>query len=254
MIKVKNAAAIKKMEEAGALLSSIFDRVCSTIQVGMSTGEVDLLLESELNKSNMVSGSKGYKGYAHVSCISINDEVVHGVPQFSRLLSNGDLVKIDVSASWQGYFVDMARSIPVGVLPAAQVKLIQVAYAALDRAIERAQAGNRLSDISAAVQTEVEKHGYGVVRDFAGHGIGVEMHEDPEIVNYGRPGRGPLLRPGMALALEPMITAGDYRVYIADDKWTVKTVDGSCAAHVEDTVIITEQGPKVVTRPGARGH
>lgn len=254
MINVKNDVAIKRMEAAGNLLSEVFERIIPLVQEGISTGELDRFIENELALRNLVSGSKGYKGFAHVSCISINDEVVHGIPNFSRNVCAGDLVKIDVSAAFNGYFVDMARSIGVGRLPENKGRLAKVAYDALECGIKQAVVGNRLSDISAAIQAEVERQGFAVVRDFAGHGIGRSMHEDPEIVNYGKPGRGPVLVAGMAFALEPMITEGSYRVYVADDGWTAKTVDGSCAAHVEDTVIVTQQGPMVVTRSSARGQ
>ena len=161
----------------------------------------------------------------------------------------GDLVKVDVCASWNGYCADMARSFFVGEpLTEEAKKLVEVARQALDKGIEKACVGNRLSDISSAIQHEVEKYGFGVVRDFAGHGIGKKMHEEPEVLNYGRPGCGPILKEGMTLAIEPMITAGKYAVYVAPDGWTVKTVDGSLAAHVEDTIAITNTGPIILTR------
>jgi len=201
----------------------------------------------------MVSQSKGYMGYKHASCISLNDEVVHGVPSSKRLLKDGDLVKVDVCASLDGYCADMARMFVVGK-PSQQVShFINVARQALDKGIAQAKAGNRLSDISAAIQAEVEKHGFSVVRDFAGHGIGKTMHEDPEVLNFGKPGKGPLLRPGMTLAIEPMITMGTYDVYVTDDGWTVKTMDKSLAAHVEDTVAITQNEPLVLTRIAPEG-
>jgi len=158
------------------------------------------------------------------------------------------LVKVDVCASFKGYCADMARALVVGHADESIKKLIIAAHSALDKGISMAQVGNRLSDISAAIQQEVESHGYGVVRDFAGHGIGKQMHEEPEVLNYGAPGKGPVLRAGMALALEPMITMGHYGVYVTQDGWTVKTEDKSIAAHVEDTVVITDQGPLVITR------
>ena len=180
--------------------------------------------------------TKGYMGYRYASCISLNDEVVHGIPSSSRIVCAGDLVKIDVCAAYQGFFADMARTFLVEPINQKVQQFVNVAYMALDKGIDKAMAGNRLSDISSAIQQEVERHGYGVVRDFAGHGIGRAMHEDPEILNYGVPGKGPLLKKGMALALEPMITMKEYMVFVAHDGWTVKTVDGSLAAHVEDTV------------------
>lgn len=248
MIAIKNKASIQKMHEAGRLLASIFGRVEGIIVPGMSTLEIDQWIAKELAASDLHSRMKGYMGYGYVSCISINDEVVHGVPCEKKILYKGDLVKVDVCASWRGYCADMARAFFVGTPEGRIKKLVDVAQAALDRGIAQARAGNRLSDISAAIQQEVEDNGFGVVRDFAGHGIGKSMHEEPELLNYGKPGCGPILRPGMALAIEPMITMGSYKVYVTEDGWTVKTEDKSLAAHVEDTVVITESEPQVITR------
>ena len=247
MIHIKNKLSIQKMAQAGALLSGILSAIEERIRPGISTAELDTWIEQQLKNAGLVSNVKGYMGYRHVSCISVNDEVVHGVPSASKLLQLGDLVKIDVCASWNGYCADMARSFFVGQPSEQAKKLVEVAQQALRAGIEKARVGNKLSDISAAIQEEVEKHGFGVVRDFAGHGIGMRMHEEPEIVNYGKAGKGPLLREGMTFAIEPMITAGNYRVYVANDGWTVKTVDHSLAAHVEDTIAITNAGPVILT-------
>ncbi len=187
-------------------------------------------------------------GYAHVSCISVNEVVVHGIPSKCIILKSGDLVKVDVCASWSGYCADMARSYFIGTPDKKALQLVEVAKRALDKGIAQAKPGNRIGDISAAIQKEVEKHGFGVVRDFAGHGIGKQMHEDPEILNVGKAGAGPVIQVGMAFAIEPMITLGDYRVFVEKDNWTVKTRDNSLAAHVEDTVVVTLNGPKVITR------
>jgi len=249
MISIKNKLSIQKMEVAGGLLSEILQAIGSMIKPGVSTAELDRWIEGELLARGLKSKTKGYMGYKHASCISVNDEVVHGVPSDKKILKSGDLVKVDVCASWNGYCADMARAFFVGeATDERHRKLIEVAQSALDKGIAQARAGNKLSDISAAIQQEVEKHGFGVIRDFAGHGIGKQMHEDPEVLNYGKAGNGPVLRPGMALALEPMITLGHYDVYVTKDEWTVKTVDKSLAAHVEDTVIITEHEPKITTR------
>lgn len=248
MITIKNKAAFQKMEEAGKLLSEIFELIPGILKPGITTLFIDSWIQDELSKRKLVSKSLGYHGYKHVSCISVNDVVVHGIPSENVVVADGDLVKIDVCASWNDYCADMARSYFIGQVSVEAKKLVEIAQSALDAGIKKAVVGNRLSDISAAIQEEVEKHGFGVVRDFAGHGIGKGMHEDPEILNYGKPGQGPLLRAGMAFALEPMITLGKYDVYVARDGWTVKTVDKSLAAHVEDTVLITEDGPKVITR------
>ena len=249
MITIKNKAAIQKMTEAGRLLSEIFDSVPTMIKPGVNTQAIDAWFEKQMIARTLAPKCKGYHGYKHVSCISVNDEVVHSVPSVIKILTEGDLVTVDVCASWQGYCADMARSYFVGEAPSPEAKkLVTVAQQALDRGISMARPGNHLSDISAAIQAEVEKYGFGVVRDFAGHGIGKQMHEDPEILNYGQPGQGPVLRPGMTFALEPMITLRNYDVYITEDGWTVKTSDKSLAAHVEDTVVITENEPKVITR------
>jgi methionyl aminopeptidase len=249
MITIKNKSAIYKMEGAGALLHDIFDRIEPLLEPGVTTLELDTWIASQLKKSGLCTRMHGYMGYKHVSCISVNDEVVHGVPRRDGFLKAGDVVKVDVCASWKGYCADMARSFIVGSVAKPEVqKFLAVAQASLDAGIKQARAGNYLSDISAAIQKEVEAHGFGVVRDFAGHGIGKQMHEDPEILNYGEPGKGPRLQPGMAFALEPMITMGHYEVYVCDDRWTVKTQDGSLAAHVEDTIVVTEHEPKIITR------
>lgn len=242
------------MAKAGFLLSDILVSVEQLIKPGISTAEIDAWIESQIKAKGLVSKVKGYMGYRHVSCISVNDVVVHGVPRADCFLKSGDLVKIDVCASWEGYCADMARSFFVDQASEADQKLVDVARIALQKGIEQARVGNRLSDISAAIQQEVEKHGFGVVRDFAGHGIGKDMHEAPEIVNYGKPGKGPILREGMTFAIEPMITAGKYDVYVANDGWTVKTVDRSLAAHVEDTIVITSTGPVVLTSNNIEQH
>lgn len=250
MIVIKNKQALHKMATAGKKLATILKDIKDQICEGVSTAALDEWIVGQLRKHELTSKCKGYLGYKHVSCISVNDEVVHGVPTDEKILKKGDLVKIDICASWKGYCADMARCFFVEdhIEDVQYKKLVDVAQNALDKGIEKARVGNHLTDISAAIQEEVEKHGFGVVRDFAGHGIGKQLHEDPELLNYGQPGKGPLLRAGMTLAIEPMITQGDYQVYITHDGWTVKTEDGSLAAHVEDTIAITQDGPKILTR------
>ena len=248
MIVIKNKAAILKMETAARKLAEIFKELEPIVKAGVSTLEIDAAVVKKLSEKGLVSRCKGYLGYQHVTCISVNEEVVHGVPRAEKIIKDGDLVKIDICASWKSYCADMARCFFIGTASEEMKKLVAVAQESLDKGIEQAIVGNRVSDISAAVQKEVEKHGFGVVRDFAGHGIGKSLHEDPEVLNYGKPGQGPLLRAGMTLAIEPMITQGKFDVYITQDGWTVKTEDKSWAAHVEDTVLITESGPKILTR------
>ncbi|GMU19238.1 MAG: methionine aminopeptidase [Candidatus Babeliales bacterium] len=248
MISIKNKISVAKMERAGLLLQEVFDDISSFIKEDVSTLDIDTKIAQLLKEKNLTSKALGYRGYKHVSCISVNDVVVHGIPTASQILCEGDLVKVDICASYDGYCADMARAYFIGKPKPEVEKLVAVAESALKKGIEKARVGNRLGDISAAIQTEVEKHGFGVVRDFAGHGIGKQMHEDPEILNYGKPGQGPLLQAGMTFAIEPMITQGNYKVYVAEDGWTVKTLDKSLAAHVEDTIAITADEPKVLTR------
>lgn len=250
MIVIKGKKAIATMRQAGVLLNRVFDSIGPLMYENVTSLSVEHTLVELLHKYELKGESQGYKGYQFVSCISLNDEVVHGMPSTHKVFRNGDVVKVDICASWRGYCADMARCFIIGE-PVQKIRhFVGVAQTALDAGIAQAIVGNRLSDVSSAIQKEVEHHGYSVVRDFAGHGIGKSMHEDPEILNYGETGQGPVLRAGMTLAIEPMITMGDYHVYVADDGWTVKTKDMSIAAHVEDTVLITEQGPEILTRAG----
>lgn len=248
MITIKSKDAIYKMERAGQLLAGVINELTPLIVPDVTTFEIDVFIEKRLRENELLSKMKGYMGYKHVSCISVNDEVVHGVPRRDSVLKAGDIVKVDVCASWKGYSADMARVFFVGDVKEEVRRLAAIGQSSLDKGIAQARAGNYLTDISAAIQKEAEAHGFGVVRDFAGHGIGKQMHEDPEVLNYGQPGKGPLLKAGMTFALEPMITMGHYDVYIAKDGWTVRTVDGSIAVHVEDTVLITNNEPVVLTR------
>ncbi len=249
MIVIKNKIAIGKMATAGKFLAEICEKIVLQVQPGVTTLQLDDYISMQLLKNGLVSATKGYVGYKHSSCVSVNDEVVHGVPSKEKKLASGDLVKIDICASWNGYCADMARCYFVGEAPHNNAKaLVQAAQESLDKGIAQMKVGNRLTDISSAIQQSVESKGFGVIRDFAGHGIGKRMHEDPEILNYGEPGKGPVLQVGMAFAIEPMITAGSYEVYVTKDGWTVKTKDKSLAAHVEDTVVLTENGPEILTR------
>ena len=253
MIIIKDKIAIDKMREGGKRLSSIFDTIEPLVKQGLTSHELDAEIEKQLVALDLKSEAKGYCGYKHVSCISFNEEVVHGIPSPQKVIKMGDIIKVDVCASWKGYCADMARYFVIGTPSKKVQKFLQVAQESLDLGIAEAREGNRLFDISAAVQKHVESHGYGIVRDFAGHGIGKRMHEEPEIPNYGKAGEGPVLKAGMTLAIEPMITLGDYPVFVETDGWTVKTRDKSLAAHVEDTVLITKDEPEILTRPsGAR--
>lgn len=248
MIKIKDKQAIAKMRTAGNLLANIFSNLHLYIKEGITTLELDNIIENEMMKVDLKPACKGYAGYKHATCISVNDVVVHGVPSKKVILKNGDLVKVDVVGSFNGYCADMARCFFVGEPKENAKKLAYVARKALDKAIEIIKPGIHLSDISAIIQAEVEKEGFGIVRNFAGHGIGKFLHEEPEIPNFGKSGQGPILRPGMALAIEPMITEFGYEVKIDSDGWTARTADGGLAGHVEDTVLITEEKAEILTK------
>jgi methionyl aminopeptidase len=249
MIVIKDKKAQETMKIAGKLLSEVFHELAYEVKAGVSTLDLENSIARLLMERSLVSQSLGYHGYKYVSCISINDEVVHGLPSAQRMVCSGDLVKVDVCAAYKGYCADATRCFFVDECPGTEAQLlVDVAQKSLDAGIAAAVVGGRLGDICSAIQTVVERNGFSVVRNFAGHGIGKRMHEDPEILNFGVAGTGPLLKSGMAFALEPMINVGSYEVYVAADGWTAKTADGSLSAHVEDTVLITENGPYITTR------
>jgi methionyl aminopeptidase len=247
-ITIKTPQAFELMREAGRLLGVLFDKLPDVIKLGVTTQSIDIFIDEYLKQAGLASQTKGYRGYRHVSCISVNDELVHGVPSARRSIQTGDLVKVDVCASYQGYCADMARCFVVGDAAPVVHSVVKAANRALDEGISVIQPGVHLGDVSARIQKSIEESGYSVVRDFAGHGIGARMHEDPEILNYGKSGTGPVIKVGMAFALEPMLTVGKHDVYVERDGWTVKTVDRTLAAHVEDTVIVAEQGIEIITR------
>lgn len=247
-IIIKNKKAIDKMREGGHLLACVMDWIKNYVVSGVSTMYLNDLMEEKMRSLGLKPACKGYSGYQYATLISINDVIVHGIPAKEIILKSGDFVKIDVVGQYQGYCVDMARYFLVGEVNDTARKLGLVAQRALDVAIAMIKPGIRLSDISWAIQQEVEREGFGVVRDFAGHGIGKTIHEAPDILNYGKPGRGPILQEGMTLAIEPMITEKSYEVTIMADGWTAKTVDGGLAAHVEDTIVVTKNGAEVLTR------
>lgn len=248
MIVVKNKIALDKMRVAGRLLAQILGEVSSQVVLGANTLEIDTFIEKKMRKAGLVPVCKGYGGYEYATCISLNDTVIHGVPSQKTVLKSGDFVKIDVAGSYKGYCADMTRCFFVGEVSNMVKRLSRVAQRALDAAIDEIAPGKRVSDISARVQREVESQGFGIVRTFAGHGIGKKLHEEPQVPNYSEPGQGPILREGMTLAIEPMITEKSYEVRVMEDGWSVKTVDGGLAAHVEDTVAVVKGGAEVLTR------
>ena len=198
-----------------------------------------------------MGGRQGSRRYPAHTCISVNEEVVHGIPSLRRVLRDGDIVSLDIVVWHEGYVGDNACTLPVGLISPERARLLQVSREALDRGIQQARVGQRIGDISAAIQQHVEAAGFSVVRDMVGHGVGVRMHEPPEIPNFGRRGTGDRIRPGMTLAIEPMVNAGGYRTKTLDDGWTVVTADGSASAHFEHTVLTTESGPEILTVPRA---
>lgn len=246
-IVCRSAAEIEKLARVNALVARVLKELAAAVRPGVTTKELDELAEKRLREAGALPAFKGYHGYPATICASVNEQVVHGIPGLRRLKS-GDNVSIDIGAVINGYYGDAAITVPVGEVDDDVAKLIKVTEASLNKGLEQAVAGNKLSDISHAVQVEAEAHGYGVVRDYVGHGIGRNMHEDPQIPNYGPPGRGPRLKPGMTLAIEPMINLGTYGVRTLDDGWTVVTTDGKRSAHFEHTVVVTENGPEVLTK------
>jgi len=249
MIVIKNKEAIRKMIHAGQELARIVQEVQAYLVPGATTDEIDAQIESRIYDRKLKPRCKGYCGYQHVSCVSVNDGIVHGIPSPRVQLKAGDLVTIDVCVSWRGYCADMARSFVVGQQSEPDAHhLISVAQRALDTGIEHAVVGSHIGDIGYHIQRVVEHARYHVIRDFCGHGIGKQMHEDPDVPNHGTQGSGPRIRAGMAFAIEPMISVGSPEVSIDQDGWTARTADESLSAHVEDTVIVTDHGPYIATR------
>jgi methionyl aminopeptidase len=249
MVIVKNKLALAKMRSAGHLLALVMkEAVPGLIVPGATTLEIDSFIENKMRELGLLPVCKGYAGYKHATCISLNDVVIHGIPSQKVVLKSGDFVKIDVAGSYKGYCADMTRYFFVGQVSSQVRELAAVAQRALDTAIAEIKPGKHLFDISASIQRVVENAGFGIVKDFAGHGIGKRLHEDPEVPNYGRAGQGLVLREGMTFAIEPMITQGGSEVKVTDDGWSVRTVDGSLSAHVEDTIAVVKDGVEVLTR------
>lgn len=234
------------MKDAGSILAGIFEGIKSFVQVGMTTGEVDRAADSLIVKNNVLAAFKGYRGYPACACISVNEEVIHGIPG-KRVIKNGDIVGIDIGIVHKGYYSDMAMTLGFGSVDASSQKLMDVTRQALMRGIAEARVGNRLGDVSHAIQAYVEGKGFSIVRDFVGHGIGKSLHEDPEIPNYGPPKQGPLLKAGMVLAIEPMVNMGTAKTKILNDGWTAVTADKKPSAHFEHTIAVTESGPLILT-------
>ncbi|HNQ51370.1 MAG TPA: type I methionyl aminopeptidase [Candidatus Omnitrophota bacterium] len=246
MIPVKSPQDLAVMRSAGKILADILRAVQQAIKAGVTTGELDRCAARLMESAKVESAFLGYRGYPGTVCVSINDEVVHGIPG-SRLIREGDIVSLDMGIRYKGFYSDAAVTVPVGNAPPDAKRLIDVTRKSLSAGIRQMRAGNRLSDISHAIQQCAEQAGYGVVRQFVGHGIGVALHEDPEIPNFGMKGRGPVLTEGMVFAIEPMINQGTWECEVLDDGWTAVTADGKLSAHWEHTVALTEKGAEILT-------
>jgi methionyl aminopeptidase len=248
-VELKSAGEIDRMRAAGRIVAEILDALEAKVAPGVSTWELDQLAERLIREKGARPAFKGYRGFPACLCTSLNHEVVHGIPSKARLLAEGDLLKLDFGVVVDGFFGDSARTIAVGKVSPEARRLSEATRASLEAGIRAMVPGNRVGDIGHAVQGTVEPLGFSVVRDFVGHGIGRHLHEAPQVPNYGRPGTLELLRPGMVLAVEPMVNAGTAAVDVLDDDWTAVTVDGKLSSHWEHTILVTEDGPEVLTRP-----
>ncbi|MGQ9682125.1 MAG: type I methionyl aminopeptidase [Anaerolineae bacterium] len=248
MITIKSENELRRMRQAGRLVALVLAGLRERVKPGVVTASLDAWAEQTIRQHGGVPSFKGYRGYPASVCISVDAEVVHGIPS-RRRLQEGQIVSLDVGVIYEGYHGDAAITVGVGEIGPLAASLLAATQDALTAGIDAAWAGRRLGDVSNAIQRVAEERGYGVVRQYVGHGIGKEMHEDPPIPNHGEPGRGPLLRPGMTLALEPMLTAGDSRTRVAEDQWTVLTVENCLAAHFEHTILVTEGEAEILTRP-----
>ena len=247
MVTIKSQREIELMREAGKILAKVHEELGRIVKPGISTKEIDRICEEMIRSHGCIPSFLNYEGYPASVCISINDEVVHGIPSKHRYLNEGDIVSLDTGVIWKGYQSDAARTHMIGEVTPQARKLVEVTQQSFFEGIKFAKAGNHLYEISAAVQAYAESFGFGVVRDYVGHGIGRNMHEDPSIPNFKQIGRGPKLQKGMVLAIEPMITAGSYKCKVLKDGWTAVTRDGSNAAHYENTVLITDGEPELLT-------
>jgi len=247
-IDIKSPQELAIMRKAGRIVAETLALLQQKIRPGITTAELDALAESAATRHGAVPSFKGYHGYPASLCVSINEEVVHGIPSPRRVLQEGEIVSLDYGVIFKGYHGDSAITVPVGKVSPVARRLIEVTEGALYAGIAQARAGRRLGDISWAIQSYVEGEGFSVVRQYVGHGIGRQMHEEPQVPNFGPPGRGRHLRPGTTLALEPMVNVGGYLTTVLDDDWTVATEDGSLSAHFEHTIAVTEGDPEILTR------
>lgn len=246
-VTIKSSREIELMREAGKILAKTHEELQKFLKPGISTLDIDRKGEEVIRSYGCIPSFKNYNGYPASICVSVNDEVVHGIPSRERIINEGDIVSLDAGVIYKGYHSDSARTHGIGTISEDAAKLIEVTRQSFFEGIKFAKPGNHLNDISTAIQSYAEKFGYGVVRDLVGHGIGSHLHEDPEVPNFARRRKGILLQAGMTLAIEPMINAGSYDVVWMDDDWTVVTEDGSLSAHYENTILITEDGPEILS-------
>ena len=248
MIIYKSPDEVDKMRKAGRIVAGTIQRVLASVRAGVTTADLDRVAEAYIVEAGAVPSFKGYKGFPASICVSIDNEIVHGIPSPKRVVKEGSLLSLDFGAIWEGFHGDSAVTVIVGEPPSSEVeKLVRVTEEALSAGIAQIRPGGRLSDISNAVQQVAEGAGFQVVREYVGHGIGRSMHEDPQIPNYGPPGRGPELKPGLVIAVEPMVNLGGWETRVLADDWTVVTADGSLSAHFEHTIAVTEDGHEVLT-------
>jgi methionyl aminopeptidase len=247
MIVCRSAQEIEKMRAPNQLVARILAELAAAVAPGVTTEDLDALAEKRAREAGAEPAFKGYRGFPATLCVSVNDEVVHGIPSAKRVLKPGDIISIDMGVKLGGFYGDSAVTVPVGEVPKGVTNLLDVTRQSLEKAIEKVQVGGRVSDIGHAVQSWVEAHGFSVVREFVGHGIGQALHEEPQIPNYGKPGRGAVLAEGMVLAIEPMVAMGRPETKVLKDGWTAVTRDGSLAAHFEHTVAVTKNGPLILT-------
>ncbi len=253
MITLKSEREIELIRESGQITAAVLHEVRDAVRPGVSTLELDRVAEAAIRRRGAVPAFKGYRGFPCSICISVNDEVVHGIPNKKRVLKRGDIVGLDMGVIWKGWYSDSAMTVTVGEVPPAVQQLLDVTRESLYKGIEAARAGGHVGDISNAVQKHVEQFGFGIVRELVGHGVGRHLHEEPQVPNHGQPGTLDPLQPGLVIAIEPMVNMGTHKVKIKPDGWTIVTQDGSLSAHFEHTIAITRDGPVILTLPAENG-
>jgi len=254
MIILKSKREIEIMREGGSILYNILSDLLKEVKEGVESSYLNILAEELMENYNAKPAFKGYRGYPYSICVSINDEVIHGFPIKEKVFKEGDVVSIDIGIIYKGYYTDMAYSVPVGEVDDEKRKLLETGEKILFQGISEATIGNRIGNISNTIEINALKNGYSVVKEFIGHGVGKKLHEEPEVPNFGSKDNGPILKEGMVIAIEPMICMGKGDVYVANDGWTVKTKDGNISVHFEHTVVITNNGPSILTLPGKQNE